>query len=361
MIYTELTKKALKISFETHKNQTDKSGIPYVYHPFHLAEQMDDEYSTCVALLHDVVEDSNLTLDDLIEDGFPKEITDAIALMTHDKSVPYLDYVAQIKKNPIARVVKLADLRHNSDLSRLDAVDDKALERVDKYKKAILLLNSLEKLEITSGIGSVLRNIIFTKESITYYYTTKPSMKVFEFPEGFFDKKTIDITYDEYSRLTERIFELGLTSIVEHVNHIIPPGAMPHHLRYELFDGTIFSWVDYIIPPEPFNKIALLLDYYCEHRIILTDEEITEILRPKITHKAPKTIVGRVLPCCNIKVPKSYRYCPQCGKEINDCKKCEFEYDIEKTISICGACGNDMPCEDKYCGFCGNKSQLWNQ
>ena len=140
MIYTELTKKALRISFEAHKNQTDKSGMPYVYHPFHLAEQMKDEYSTCVALLHDVVEDSETSLNDLIEEGFPKEVTDAIALMTHDERVPYLEYVAEIKNNPIARVVKLADLRHNSDLSRLDKIDEKTNERVKKYKQAILLL-----------------------------------------------------------------------------------------------------------------------------------------------------------------------------------------------------------------------------
>ena len=142
MIYTDLTKKALRISFDAHKNQTDKSGMPYVYHPFHLAEQMDDEYTTCVALLHDVVEDSDLSLDDLIKEGFPKEVTDAISLMTHDESVPYLDYVAEIKKNPIARKVKLADLRHNSDLSRLNIVDDRALERVEKYQKAIRILNT---------------------------------------------------------------------------------------------------------------------------------------------------------------------------------------------------------------------------
>ena len=140
MIYTELTKKALRIFFEAHKNQTDKSGMPYVYHPFHLAEQMKDEYSTCVALLHDVVEDSETSLNDLIEAGFPKEVTDAIALMTHDERVPYLEYVAEIKNNPIARVVKLADLRHNSDLSRLDKIDEKTNERVKKYEQAILLL-----------------------------------------------------------------------------------------------------------------------------------------------------------------------------------------------------------------------------
>lgn len=139
MIYTDLTKKALKISFNAHKDQLDKSGMPYVYHPFHLAEQMDDEYSTCVALLHDVVEDTDTTLDDLSR-IFPKEVTDAIALMTHDDNVPYLDYVRTIKSNPIASKVKLADLKHNSDLTRLDTVDDKALERVEKYKKAIKIL-----------------------------------------------------------------------------------------------------------------------------------------------------------------------------------------------------------------------------
>lgn len=140
MIYTDLTKKALKISFSAHKDQLDKSGMSYVYHPFHLAEQMDDEYSTCVSLLHDVVEDTDTTLDDLAK-IFPKEVTDAIALMTHDDNVPYLDYVRTIKSNPIASKVKLADLKHNSDLTRLDTVDDKALERVEKYKKAIEILN----------------------------------------------------------------------------------------------------------------------------------------------------------------------------------------------------------------------------
>lgn len=139
MIYTDLTKKALKISFNVHKDQLDKSGMPYVYHPFHLAEQMDDEYSTCVALLHDVVEDTDTTLDDLAK-IFPKEVADAIALMTHDDNVPYLDYVRTIKSNPIASKVKLADLKHNSDLTRLDKVDDKAIERVEKYKKAIEIL-----------------------------------------------------------------------------------------------------------------------------------------------------------------------------------------------------------------------------
>ena len=140
MLYTELTKKALKLSFQAHKNQVDKSGIPYVYHPFHLAEQMDDEYSTCVALLHDVAEDTDITIEDIKAMGFPAQVTDALALMTHDDSVEYLDYVRALADNPIARKVKKADFKHNSDLSRLDTVDEKALERVEKYRKALEIL-----------------------------------------------------------------------------------------------------------------------------------------------------------------------------------------------------------------------------
>ena len=140
MIYTPKTKMALKLCFEAHREQTDKSGMPYVFHPFHLAEQMKTEETTIVALLHDVVEDTEYTIDDLIRMGFDKAVTDAIALMTHAEGVDYMDYVRQIQKNPVAKAVKLADLRHNSDLSRLDFVDEKALRRREKYLKAIALL-----------------------------------------------------------------------------------------------------------------------------------------------------------------------------------------------------------------------------
>ena len=84
MIYTKNTKKALKLCFAAHKEQTDKSGIPYVFHPFHLAEQMETEETTIVALLHDVVEDTDYTLADLTEMGFDRAVIEAIALMTHD-------------------------------------------------------------------------------------------------------------------------------------------------------------------------------------------------------------------------------------------------------------------------------------
>lgn len=140
MIYNELTKKAMRISFEAHKNQTDKNGMPYIFHPIHLAEQMIDEKTICVALLHDVVEDTDITFDQLEKEGFSKEVIDALKLMTHDDSVPYMEYIKSIKTNKIASAVKLADLKHNSDLTRLDKVDEKAIKRAEKYQKAIELL-----------------------------------------------------------------------------------------------------------------------------------------------------------------------------------------------------------------------------
>ena len=142
MIYTDKTKKAMKLCFEAHKDQVDKSGMPYVFHPFHVAEQMTDEATTIVALLHDVVEDTDYTLEDIAAEGFGKEILEAVALMTHEDDVPYLDYVAKLKENPIARAVKLADLAHNSDLSRIGEIDEETKQRLEKYKKARAILES---------------------------------------------------------------------------------------------------------------------------------------------------------------------------------------------------------------------------
>ena len=142
MIYTANTKKALKLCFDAHKEQLDKSGLPYVFHPFHLAAQMKSENTTIVALLHDVVEDTDYTFADLEKRGFSKEVIDALKLLTHDPAIPYMEYVSKIKGNAIAKEVKLADLMHNSDVTRLDVVDEKAKKRREKYLKAIELLNS---------------------------------------------------------------------------------------------------------------------------------------------------------------------------------------------------------------------------
>lgn len=142
MIYTDLTKEAMKIAFNAHKEQVDKAGLPYVFHPLHLAEQMNDELSACAALLHDVVEDTEITFEELKSSGISDDVIVILRLLTHDDNVPFMDYVQKIKDsdNRIAKAVKLADLRHNSDLTRFSEVDTKTLDRLKKYKAAIELL-----------------------------------------------------------------------------------------------------------------------------------------------------------------------------------------------------------------------------
>jgi (p)ppGpp synthase/HD superfamily hydrolase len=97
MIYTPLTNRAMQIAYAAHHGQTDKSGIPYIFHPYHLAEQMDDEYTVCIALLHDVMEDTDVTREMLAAE-FPEEIMEALDLLTHEAGIPYFEYV---KKNQI--------------------------------------------------------------------------------------------------------------------------------------------------------------------------------------------------------------------------------------------------------------------
>ena len=135
---------AYLVARDAHEGQTRSSGEPYITHPVAVAcilAEMKLDYETLMAaLLHDVAEDSGYTLEDLAAMGFDEAVINALRLLTHDKRVPYLEYVARLRTDPIARAVKLADLRHNSDLSRLNAVDEKALRRVEKYAEAIRLL-----------------------------------------------------------------------------------------------------------------------------------------------------------------------------------------------------------------------------
>ena len=142
MIYTELTIKAMQLAYDAHHGQLDKSGVPYIFHPFHVAEQMNDEYTVCVALLHDIVEDTEVTIV-MLEKEFPPEITEAVRLLTYDKELPYSEYVRNIRRSPIAVKVKLADIEHNSDFSRLTDASPAEIKRLrKKYEEAKLILTS---------------------------------------------------------------------------------------------------------------------------------------------------------------------------------------------------------------------------
>jgi (p)ppGpp synthase/HD superfamily hydrolase len=101
---------------------------------------METEAEICTALLHDVIEDTDYTVDDLEKMGFPPEVMEALQLLTRTEDVDYMTYVGQLKDNAIARKVKLADLHHNSDPARLENVTDRDLKRMEKYKRAEQIL-----------------------------------------------------------------------------------------------------------------------------------------------------------------------------------------------------------------------------
>ena len=145
MIYTKLTIKAMEVAFSAHFGQKDKAGAPYIFHPFHIAENMPDEDTTVIALLHDVIEDTDLTASDLRKFGFTPLQVEAVVAMSRKKDEQYFDYIQRVKENNYARIVKLADLKHNSDKSRLLTLPQEEQDKMNKliderYKKAIKML-----------------------------------------------------------------------------------------------------------------------------------------------------------------------------------------------------------------------------
>ena len=127
---------ALSIATEAHNGQFDKAGVDYIEHPIYVASQVDTE-EKAVALLHDVIEDSPFTAEELLLAGLPETVVAAVQILSKKKGQDYQTYLENVKSNSLARVVKLADLKHNSDLSRLSSVTDKDLERLERYKNAI--------------------------------------------------------------------------------------------------------------------------------------------------------------------------------------------------------------------------------
>ncbi len=128
---------------EKHRGQTDKAGLPYITHPRAVAAQLDGETEKIVGLLHDTVEDTDATLDE-IRALFGDAVADAVQCLTHEDGVPYMEYVAKIRGNELARKVKLADLTHNMNISRIPHVTEKDEKRLAKYRAAYALLTGEE-------------------------------------------------------------------------------------------------------------------------------------------------------------------------------------------------------------------------
>lgn len=134
--YNEQFQIALELAVEKHKNQTDKAGNSYILHPLHVMENVNSKEGKIVAILHDIIEDTDVTEDYLLKIGLSKRIVDAVVALTRSEDIDYQEYIKNLSSNPLAKEVKLADLEHNMDLKRLPTLEEKDLERNRKYQIA---------------------------------------------------------------------------------------------------------------------------------------------------------------------------------------------------------------------------------
>jgi len=124
---------ALKLATIAHSGQIDKGGKPYILHPISVAKIVKTEEEKTVALLHDVIEDTPVTLEELRENGLPESVVVAVDVLTKRPGVDYGDYIQRVKQNPLALAVKIADMTHNMDLSRIQNPSAKDYARIEKY------------------------------------------------------------------------------------------------------------------------------------------------------------------------------------------------------------------------------------
>ena len=129
--------RAIEIAVEAHHGQKDKNGMPYILHPLRLMFQMKSFNEKMVAVLHDVVEDSDWSLDDLKKEGFNGEVIKAVSLLTREEKDTYDEFVQKAASNPISKAVKIADITDNLDLSRIPKMTEKDVARVKKYQRVL--------------------------------------------------------------------------------------------------------------------------------------------------------------------------------------------------------------------------------
>lgn len=131
-----LLEKALQIATDAHICQVDKAGAPYIFHPIRVSDRCSTDEERIVALLHDTIEDTEVTAEYLLMEGFPRNIVDAILSVTRNKDESYEDFIKRSRLNPIGRQVKLHDLEDNMDITRLEQITESDLSRLNKYLKA---------------------------------------------------------------------------------------------------------------------------------------------------------------------------------------------------------------------------------
>lgn len=138
----DLIENSMNIALRAYAGQKDKAGKTYILHPLRLMLKMDTEEEMAVALLHDAIEDSDFTADDLLYEGVPQAVVDAVVLLSKHDGEDYADFIQRVAGNPLARKVKIADIEDNINVLRLDSLKQKDLERVAKYHRAWMSLTS---------------------------------------------------------------------------------------------------------------------------------------------------------------------------------------------------------------------------
>lgn len=131
-----LLNKAIALAAKAHSGQVDKGGHPYILHPLRVMLNCESEQARICAVLHDVIEDTPITLKDLKEDGFTDDILVALDCLTRRKDESYDDFIGRVVQNEIACQVKLADLNDNMDLSRIPNSSKTDEKRIQKYQLA---------------------------------------------------------------------------------------------------------------------------------------------------------------------------------------------------------------------------------
>lgn len=131
-----LLEKALQIAVKAHSGQIDKAGSAYIFHPIRVSNRCSTDDERIVALLHDTIEDTEVTAEYLLMEGFPRNIVDAILSVTRNEDESYEDFIKRSRLNPIGRQVKLHDLEDNMDITRLNELTEKDIYRLNKYIKA---------------------------------------------------------------------------------------------------------------------------------------------------------------------------------------------------------------------------------
>jgi (p)ppGpp synthase/HD superfamily hydrolase len=134
--------RAIALAATAHEGQLDKAGAPYILHVLRVMLRLQTPEARMAAVLHDIVEDCGWTLDRLRADGFPEAVVTGIDAVTRREAESYEEFVLRAKAHPIGRLVKMADLEDNSDLTRLPEVTDRDRARLDKYRRAMEALSS---------------------------------------------------------------------------------------------------------------------------------------------------------------------------------------------------------------------------